>query len=565
MYIRALLRQQSQLLHHILALSWRHLTGQENMSFSRHLTLLAFISAFEGPAVRAQTSTSAGPCNHKDYYIDWHSGLEDQLPPTQCGVTSATVCLALEAGGKIKVVLHGEIEGSVCVTVQTPSQCPTAQKWHSDDVFLCSPPDEETQTHCNQLDRLVDVKYYENLDPCPMMPSIGDFFEELTWDQIAGLAEGVPITLTCGKLVDKTDTLAESAKKRWTAALSRCTDSTVETLDPRPAQGHHSGEAAHSLSTFVHHGSMDALELDPLLDGLPIVAGRLNVSGIADFLAEVSAPGDGLQLPEQMALALAQCPSMDWVDGLSCNQQESYQTLSPLTGAPVMLTDFTQSIVDLRSSGDFSLLQPESYVDSEGVRHSWVHQWLRSDGDLYCSESSSHGGVVAPGRTGAAARAIQLHLDCIPYLQRWLSNPFGVTSSSYWKYTTVDQGAGFAVIEMALDLDESDGPLDGFQANFLGDRWRFHVELSDGQYQIISKERWSNDGVLRHREQYGQYAEVRPSISRPMSILIEEFDSLGNLLETTSLSLSGRWRESATPSELVVPTPQLEYWRVQLQ
>ena len=79
-------------------------------------------------------------CNNTYKSFLSHPGYQpDAEINTPCAQTSVTVTVTVSLGGEIKIVEAGT-SGSISVTIETPSSCPSQKLWIEEDLHSCGLP-----------------------------------------------------------------------------------------------------------------------------------------------------------------------------------------------------------------------------------------------------------------------------------------------------------------------------------------------------------------------------------------------------------------------------------------
>jgi hypothetical protein len=455
-------------------------------------------------------------------------------------------------------VAEAGAEGSISVGITTPESCPQSQLWYSGEIHECEGTGTLIGFHCDPTTPLVSVKYYENLSPCPTIPTLGDVIDSISWEDLEDLANGNGTLLfPCNALADATSSLDPSAQERKSATISRCSDDPPGTLlQPAPTVTTY-GTGAASTSVLAHVPTDQLSQIETSIPDSPDASLRVvidNPGAFLPFLAEPT-PED---LPVQLATARGALPDLDWIDGLSVTIDDVY----PEAGYSY------QRLVhaSLRGTGDFMFEIPESVSAGSEPATIWLHRWTRIYGDIFRTELSNSVGELLPRKNGASSVAVSTHIDFAPTLVNWVNRPFELLGGDSVRYQVVESDpiSDSCTIELRVDRDAS---IDGSPSlsAFFGDYWAYRVDQVSTTPTIVSRSRYGSSGDLRERISYGSYQEVATGIERPLRLLVERFDDAGQVRHLTRLTILGHRRDDATPEQIQAPIPTSDLWTVRLR
>lgn len=499
----------------------------------------------------------AGPDDCDGVYKKFlsHPGYQpDAETSTNCGESSVTVHVKVKGDGSI-IIASGEVEGSIAVTVKTPSSCPSQKLWINEDLHTCGQPLKGW--NCNPEARKIPIKLYSNTDPCPEIPT-GDALEAFiggSW--VPSTIPNIPLTVPCKELTDITNTLPKGARYRWTAQATRCKKEGAYEV---PTSIEHYASKGGSSEVYGLYG--EAVFGDPaeynfgaFVDEGAVLPGVTVIEGL-DKLGEELAKHDG-KADNALAQSIAGAyPALDWIDNLHV----SVSTSNLVKEVGDWVESEMSFLCHLRDSGDFQVSKTFGLELEEGGVDVFTESFTMVAGNLYSSLQGGNASMAHLGVNGAATLAMQGPLGELDYIQKWFNNPIRVSNSGVMNHeeikipegTVLTQAVGYEVAEEA--------EFSMLVLALVGSRWEVELNEAGTPLEAIRVDQFT--GVIRERHSFSRHAAIAPGVMRPMTVGIEEFNDRGELVRTVNLEFAGARREGSEPITFSVPTTLDNSWYV---
>lgn len=507
-----------------------------------------------------------GNCNDHTYRLVSKPG---EQPDTEtfehCGTTAFVVHVKIKADGSI-LVLSGEAEGSISVTITTPPRCVKHVVWHSGEIHECA--GELEGWHCDPKGDTAQVKLLRADPACPTVPVD---LEELLAGFKEMILKGIPITLKCNELEDASDEIDDSARIRNTARIHECGSRQA----PPPGGGGQFLTTPDGAVLYTHVGDPVAIDYPALLGGVGPLETSTSAQGLELILGHLLAEGQE-PLVDPVQGIVAAHPAMDWIDGLTCEVQTQWTAELP-GGATTSYSRAFHVTGSFRSSGDFSVEIPEiievqqpgppgAVAQTHGV-HAFLHRWTGLQGNIYYCEEGERAGYVYPELNGAAALPRASHLWVLPAIQRWTENPFQILRSGAAVHAVTDLGNGLLEVEQRIEWAYGPGAAqpNALAESLLGDVWSLLVDGTGPAPRVLELELRGSTGELRSRYAFDAYREFGPGVWRPSVVRWWEYTGAGELERATTLRFAHRGHPGPVPLPLSPPAPADGLWYVRIQ
>ncbi len=501
-------------------------------------------------------------CTHSTYD---HTGA---IPPgyqpgsdtfTPCGSTSATVHVSISASGEVHVV-GADAEGSLAITIQSPSQCPNQRLHYSGEIIGCKDSGTLHCWNCDPQGDQVRVKLYGNPSPCPSLPPAN--LSAILNAAGDAVSSGLPITIPCDELKDVTEEqLDESSWTRYTARTNRC--EPCEDGEPYPER-----ELAGQYLTvgdavlFMHQGKLSQLDLQLLMAGAVPLAEFGAVTVPPELAAHLGADAPAT-LPEELRLARESLGAIEGLDGFVCEIATSYAAGLPGAAGPVERT--LSAYGKLRANGDYSIRLPESLSLSDGRRASFTEHWLGSAGDVYCAEEGELSGVIYPGANRSAEIPRSTRLWFLRDLQSWLVDPLRLSTSPAMRYTTEEISATRLRVTQSLTWSYAAGVQPSPEALLLfGGSTEYLLDLAPHVPRVLAFTRLRPDGT-RTEVQLQRWSELAEGVQRPTLVTVTRHHQDGSLDRATTYRMTSVGTIADTAAQLDWPAPTDDVWYVRVE
>lgn len=523
------------------------------------LTTSVILLAATGVAL-AQTPVS-NVCNDTYKQFLSHPGYQpDAEINTPCGVSTITVHVKVTAEGGI-VIVDGGIEGSISVTIQTPSTCPSQKLFIAEDLHYCGL--DLIGWHCNPEGRQVPINLYGSDDPCPSIPTGEDLINLIASAVVGGTIPNIPITVPCSSLTDITDTLPPSARFRWTAKATKCKSqrSAEQTTYMEDFEALNGNGTVCGLFGGIVPGNPTQYDFESLVPQGERLGGLTVVEGLDDLAALFDSGSSDQQVVIDLMSSHA---SIDWIDDLSIR----VQTDTLLANGEWISNDrlFHGSF---RANGDFAVHAPGVIEPGEEgqIPSFYTLSYTRIGELVFSMLEGSDSAMVHPGVNGAATSLFQGPLSDLAPALNWLQNPFGLLGGAVVRHElhgTQEEDRIEIVQTIPVTFEEGATANELTRALF-GHGWKYAVDVSEGA-RVLQIERFDIEtGMVSKRVICGSHREVTPGTWRPMSMRILEFKPTGMPNRVRDITFSGGHHSGQQPGEIPVPRPAENTWFVQIR